>query len=328
MEIGKIPSSLLGKLIEGLDIDREEVLVGSGIGRDTAILDLDDSLLVLSTDPITGASQDIGSLAVHVSVNDLATVGAEPVALMLTLLAPPGTKEEEILDIMKDARQAAEKLRVQIVGGHSEITDGVNRIILSASVIGKLERPFEVKKIKSGDVVAVSKSLGIEGTSIIAKEKPDESRKILSDEEYAEALSYHDHTSVVKEGLLGKKFGAKYMHDITEGGVLGALWESAMANSIGILADLDEFPLTEVSRKICQGFDIDPYKLISSGSMLIIIDEKNYPLLKEELAKENIDLHQIGIVTEDNGAFIDDGGNILELDSPETDELYSIFNIK
>lgn len=323
MKIGKIPNSILEELISNIK-SRDEVIVGSCIGKDTAILDFKEKLLVLSTDPITGTSKDIGNLAINVAVNDLATEGAEPVAAMLTILAPPETTEEELSKIMEDAKLAAGKLNMAIVGGHTEITDAVNRIVVSTAVLGSIDGPFEKPEIKVNDLLVLTKTLAIEGTAILAKEKEIQLKNHLTTQEYNEALSYSDLTSVIDEGILGKKYGAKYMHDITEGGILGASWEAAKANDIGLVVFNDRLPISNVTKKVCDYFDVDPRKLISSGSLMMIISQENLLDLLPKLEEKNILTTVIGRVTDYEGVFLKENGKLQPLGEPKVDELYKV----
>lgn len=320
MKVGKVPNSVLEELLKDI-IDRKEVVVGAHVGKDTAILDYREKLIVLSTDPITGATKDIGNLAINVAVNDLATEGAEPVAAMLTILAPEGTTEEELFQIMKDAKNTANKINLSIIGGHTEITDAVNRIIINTAVLGAIDRPYKKEKIEVNDLLVITKDLGIEGTSILLKEKP-ELKNILTKEEIALGEKYSEMTSVIKEGILGKESGAKYMHDITEGGILGACWEASKANDIGLVVFNDRLPISSVTKKISEKLKIDPRKLISSGSMLMIISQDDYLNLIPKLDEENIKSTVIGRVTETDGAFLREGNDMSFISEPKSDHLY------
>lgn len=322
MEIGKVGNSLLEELIDGIE-NREEVIVGSKIGKDTSILDLKDKLLVVSTDPITGATKDIGSLAINVAVNDLATEGAEPLAALLTILLPANSTEDYLRKLMKDAKEAAAKINLTLIGGHTEITDAVTRPVVSTTVLGMLAGPYEEREILTNDLLVLTKSLGLEGTSILAKEREDQVKKILTSEEYAEAIAYGDQTSVVQEGRILKAAGAKYMHDITEGGVLGAVWEASKANDIGLVVFDDSLPLSPVTEKICQHFSVDYRRLISSGSMLAIISQKDFIKALDQLQEANIKATIIGRVTDYQGAFLREAGKMVPLGEPKADELYT-----
>ncbi|WP_276717208.1 AIR synthase family protein [Caloranaerobacter azorensis] len=326
MEIGKLPNDLLESIVlSNIKYRRDEVITRAGVGEDCAVLDLGDDLCVLSTDPITGASKNLGKLAVHISCNDVASNGAEPIGLLMTILAPESTKKEDIELIMKEASSVAEKLNVEIIGGHTEISSAVNKIVVSTTVIGRQARERFVSKnsIKIGDKVLLTKYAGLEGTAIIAHDLEDKLKDKLSSEMISRAKDYIEMISVVKEGILASKKGALYMHDVTEGGVLGAIWEVANAISKGIKIFKEEIPLTNETKSICELLNIDPLKLISSGSMLIISSEEKTDEIISELINNGINVSLIGEVIEE-GILIEDKGSVKEILPPGSDELYKV----
>ena len=324
MEIGKVPNELLEEIVfKNITHKREEVLVRASIGEDTAILDLKDELCVVSTDPITGATKELGALAIHISCNDIATRGAEPIAVLLTVLCPEGTSKEELDTLMSDAGRAAKEVNVEIIGGHTEVTDGVNRIILSTTVIGRMKRQklMAYDEINLGDNLVMTKWIGLEGTHILAGELEEKLRSKMSQDDIEEAKSLGKYLSVVKEGMIGGKLGVKYMHDITEGGIYGAVWEAGKAIGRGILLEGDKLPIKDVTNKLCAALEIDVKKLISSGSMIMVCGkDKTYELL-ETLQNDGIKATIIGTVIQE-GVFEKDKGRTVEIQSPGSDELY------
>lgn len=324
MEIGKLPNELLEEIIlKNIKNKREEVLVRSAVGEDTAILDLEGDLCVLSTDPITGATKDIGNLAIHISCNDIATSGGEPVVILLSILAPPKTSKEEIEDIMVQASIAAKELNVEIAGGHTEITDSVNRVVINTTAIGRLKREKlpRIDDIKPGDKILITKFAGIEGTSILANELEEKLLPVLGEDKIKSAKAMKEMLSVMEEGVISGKVGVKYMHDITEGGVLGAIWEAAKASGLGVKIDKSAIPFKDVTVEIGEILDIDIYRLISSGSMIIISEEDNVEEIKNELKLENINCTEIGEITESEILMLEDD-QIKEITPPASDELY------
>ncbi|WP_427340276.1 AIR synthase family protein [Caloranaerobacter sp. DY30410] len=326
MEIGKLPNDLLKSIVfSNIKYKRDEVVTRAGIGEDCAVLNLGDDLCVVSTDPITGASKNLGKLAVHISCNDVASNGAEPVGLLMTILAPEGTEKEDIELIMREAGSVAEKLNVEIIGGHTEISSAVNKIVVSTTVIGRQARECFVSKdsIKIGDKILLTKYAGLEGTAIIAYELENKLKDKLSHEMIEKAKEYMEMISVVKEGLLASKKGALYMHDVTEGGVLGAIWEMANAISKGVKVFKEKIPLTNETKSICKLLNIDPLKLISSGSMLIISPKEKTDAIMSELTNNNINVSLIGEIIE-KGILIEDEGSVKEILPPGSDELYKV----
>lgn len=324
MKLGKLNWDDLKKIIDNnRGKQREDVLVKSGIGEDCSVIDYGEYKCVLSTDPITGATTNIGKLAVHINANDIGSSGAELVGLLVTILAPPNTTLEEIKVVMKEISDEAAILNAEILGGHTEITDAVNRIVVSCTAVGKgkAEEIVATKGAAIGDDIIVTKDLCLEGTSIVVNDYLTHCMGILTDEEIEEANSYSEKLSVIKEGQIAGKLKVSSMHDITEGGVLGALFEVAEASCCGFKIYEDVLPITEVTEKICNHFKIDPKKFISSGSLLITC--KSGKELVEKLQESEIKATIIGKVTQDMKIIVCGDKEII-VSPPENDELYNI----
>lgn len=327
MNIGKIPNDLLEKLLnKNIGKRRPEILIGPGIGKDCGVIDFGDDVCVISTDPITGAVNKIGYLAIHISCNDVATTGAKPIGAMVTIIAPVNTQYEEIENIMKDVNLAANELDLEIIGGHTEITPAVNQVVISVTALGKIAKKELVHpgKAQIGDDILVTKKAGLEGTAIIAMDRRDILAKYFSQDFIDRSSKFIEEISVVKEGLLASEFGAHAMHDVTEGGILGALWEMSKGMNKGLVVDIDKIPIAQETREICKIFHIDPLRLISSGSMIIVAPEGEK--LSRELSKIGILATIIGKVVEGNTPIVFQNGEKSVLDQPVSDELYKAIN--
>lgn len=325
MDIGKLPNKLLEEIvISTINNRRDEVVERSAIGKDCAVVDYGDKYCVLSSDPITGAEKNLGKIAVYVASNDIAAGGAEPIALLMTILAPPETSQETIKKIMLDANEASSKLNIEIVGGHTEITNAVNRIVLSMTAVGIKDKRSTPEASEIGDFVLMTKQAGMEGSTIIAEEKEHELLECdITHEELTLAKDYINCLSVLKEGMICADVGFKYMHDITEGGIEGAVWEASMAIGLGIRIDEKSIPVSEVTRKICNCFSINHNRLISSGSMLIICHPDKYERIVSELTDNHILVTKIGEVTNQDVFFEYEGAERL-ISEPGSDELYKV----
>lgn len=326
MKIGKIPTELLKELVfSNIKHKRKEVLMGSGVGEDCAVVDFGDYIGVLSTDPITGASSEIGSLAVHISCNDVASNGVEPLGLLLTILAPPDTGEEELKQIMEDANRTACEVDVEIMGGHTEITDAVNKIVISTTAIGRQPKNGMTfsKGARVGDRLVMTKHGGLEGAAIIAHDLEDKLRGKVSKETILEAKTFSGEISVVKEGKIAGAFGVNSMHDVTEGGVLGALWELGEASSLGVKVHVESIPLRKATKEITASLGIDPLKLISSGVMVMAVDPEKVEGLLQEFTKQGVEATDVGEVIE-GASYVLRGDQREPLGPPDTDELYKV----
>src|SRR5665647_3806776 len=236
MKVGKLNWNDLKQIIDNnKSVVRSDIRIRSGIGEDCSVINFGEYECVVSTDPITGADKNIGKLAVHINCNDIASCGVEPIGILVTILVPPTATIEDIKNIMQEIDEETKKLNVEILGGHTEVTEAVNRIVVSCTAIGKGKAHAAVATsgAKLGDEIVVTKLLCMEGSSIIVNDHLDRVQGVLTHKEIEVAKDYVNSISVVNEGLIAGEFGANSMHDITEGGVLGALWEVAQASNLG-----------------------------------------------------------------------------------------------
>ena len=327
MEIGKVPEAVLKRAVfRQIHTRREEVLVGAGVGEDCAALQLGpDEVFVLSTDPITGTDKNTGELAVQITANDLDSAGAEPVALLLTVLLPVTADEPMIRRLMKEVDEACEKLHIQVVGGHTEVTAVVNQPVISVTGIGKAKKGHLVTTGGAGigDDVVATKWIGIEGTSIIAREKEQELLERFAAPFVEEAKNFDRFLSVVPDAAAAVKSGVTAMHDVTEGGIYGALWELAEASGVGLEIDLKKIPVRQETIELCEYYRLNPYQLISSGCMLMTAPDGRR--LVRDLEKAGIHATLIGRCVDGKAKKILNGEDTAYLERPKTDELYKIY---
>lgn len=300
------------------------IVCGPGNGLDCAAVDCPPgSRLVMSSDPITGAGKDIGRLAVHVSCNDLAAFGVKPEAIMLVIIAPVSAEKNQLVEIMDQVASACVELGTSIAGGHTEISDAVNRFILTATAVGFASGELiKSNGARPGDSLIMTKTAGLEGTAIIAGDFPDRVSGCLSSDELEVAKSMIDQISVVPEGLCGSKTGVHAMHDVTEGGIMGAAWEMAEAAGLGVEIKRDSILVDDLTLRVCKHLAIDPYRLISSGSMLMATDKPD--ILLSALASEGIAAAEIGRFTNAGAKVVIVNGTADVLKQPDRDELYKL----
>lgn len=324
MKPGKLDWDDLKDIIdEYTSVKRKEVRIGSGIGEDCSVIDFGENECVLSTDPITGANSNIGTLAVNINCNDNAACGVEPLGVLVTILVPTESTILDIKEIMRQINEETKKLNVQVLGGHTEVTEAVNKPIVMCTVVGKCPSGKAVASsgAQAGDDIIVTKDLCLEGTSILINDHLDKLKKFISDDEIQDGMRYSSYLSVVKEGKIAGKFGVHSMHDITEGGVLGALWEIAKGSNKGFRVYEEKMPLTNLTKKICSIFNIDPLKLISSGSMLITTSKGDE--LVKILNNSNVKASIIGKVTENSGILVKKDFEEI-VSPPKRDELFNL----
>lgn len=328
LKTGKLDSELLEKIVfNNITFKRPEVLTRPGIGEDCAVVDFGSYECVMSTDPITAAISDIGRLSIHISCNDIASNGVRPLGIMLAVMLPEGTTEEQIEEMMRQAGEASEALGVEIIGGHTEITPAVTKPVIVSTAIGRGEKwaSQNTENMKPGDYIMITKSAGLEGSGIIACDFERQLENVLTKEEIQEAKELLNHVSVVTEGVAAGKIGTHGMHDVTEGGVLGAVWEMCQIADTGAEVWLDKVPVKPVTRKICDYFDIDYLRLISSGCMVIMVAPEKKDLMARTMAEAGVEASYIGVIKEaDQGICMNVEGELIEIAPPASDELYKV----
>jgi len=303
LQTGKLNVRILRKLLQRYSKTDKKVILGPRIGEDAAAIDMGERVLIVATDPITFATNEIGYYSVIVNANDIATTGAEPRWYTVTILLPEVQGTEILVDsIFQQIHRACEKLSISLIGGHTEITHGLDRPILVGQMIGEVQREALITTAgaKPGDLILLSKGICIEGTSLIAREKEGDlsSRGISRDlVERAQRFLFDPGISVVKEARLAFQAGRVHsMHDITEGGLANGLHELSMAAGVEIVVEKDCIPIYEESRKLCEAFGLNPLGVISSGSLLITASPPETEKILESAHRHGVVITRIGRV--------------------------------
>ncbi len=327
MKIGKISESVLKRSVfKQIRHRRDEVLVTPGVGKDCAIIQLEpDEVMVLSTDPITGTANEIGKLAVNITANDIAASGAEMIGIMLTILLPERVREIKLREMMQEIEECCKELNIEVIGGHTEVAAAVSQPIVTVTGVGKIKKDeiTTTAGLKPSDELVMTKWAGLEGTAILANDKEEELLTRYSKDFIAGGKEMIQYISVVKDAKIAKEVGISGMHDITEGGIFGALWEIASASNVGVEVDLKKIPIKQETIEICEFFDLNPYMLMSSGCLLIGTPKGNE--MVDRLAAAGIPAAVIGRVISGNDKVIINGEERRYLESPKTDELYKAY---
>jgi hydrogenase maturation factor len=299
LPFGKVPIEILTEVIfKNLGFKREEVVIGPSAGFDGAVIDLGEKSLVASMDPITGAVERIGWLAVNINANDVATFGVEPAFFLSCILLPENADRKIIESICSQMNGAAKDLKMAIIGGHCEVTPGLSNSIVIGCALGITNKGRYVTAggAKPGDKLILTKSAGIEGTAILATERYNLLLKMgAGDKLLKSAQKFFEKISVVKDGITAfKTGGVDAMHDPTEGGVIGGIHEMADASNLGVKVFEEKIPVADETVEICKFFKIDPLQLISSGAMLIAAKPEFAEDIITKLRREKIEASVIG----------------------------------
>ncbi len=331
--VGKLPSRVLARLLEEYRLEDERVVLGARIGEDAAVLDMGDRYLVAKTDPITFATDEIGWYAVHVNTNDLATTGATPLWFLTTLLLPEGESDEALAEeILRQIHDACADLGISLVGGHTEITYGLDRPIVVGQMLGEVAKGNLITSggAQAGDAIVLTKGVAIEGTAIIAREREDRLRELGYSDEYierAQAYLYEPGISVFREAMLASRaFEVHAMHDPTEGGLAMGLYELAEAAGVGLVIQEEEIEILPECRDLCAEFGLDPLGLIASGALLIALPAEQAGGLLAALLSEEIAANTIGRAEPvEAGVRLEKGESTRDLPRFRRDEIAKLF---
>lgn len=332
LPLGKLPPELLLRMFSQAPRKDPRLLLGPGIGIDCAVVDLGSSLLVLKSDPITFASDHIGWYVVQVCCNDIATTGAQPRWFLSTLLLPEEKADEElVMTISSQIYQACDALDISVVGGHTEVTYGLDRPIIMGTLIGEVtrERLVTPRGSRPGDRILLTKSIPIEAIAILAREFSQQLKSDLTENELAQAAAYlyQPGISIWRDAQVALAAGKiTAMHDATEGGLNAALWEMAEASGCSLTVDLSAVPIAALSSKICVHFGIDAFAAIASGALLLTAAREDAPHICHALETEGIGCCEIGAVEEGAAAVwhVTSGIRTL-LYRPPRDEIARLF---
>jgi hydrogenase expression/formation protein HypE len=286
---------------------------------------------VVTTDPITFATDRIGWYAVHVNANDVAVMGGRPRWFFATLLLPEhGTTTALVEAIFEDVRSTCAALGVALSGGHTEITTGLDRPILVGQMLGEVDRSRLVRKegLRAGDVVVLTRGVAIEGTAILARERSRGLRDLIDPAVLgrAERLLFDPGISVVRSAEVATGAGGVHaMHDPTEGGLLSGLWEMARASALGMRVWSDRIRVLPETEAICRVLGVDPFRLIASGALLVGVDPASADGLMAALEAEGIEACAIGEARPaGEGIRMRVGASWVDIRPPDRDELARI----
>ena len=270
--MAKLSKDLMDDLIFNKDIKDKSVVMGPAYGEDAAVVDIGDNYIVMHSDPISGAIDNIGWLAINIAANDVAVSGASPRWALLTMQFPTDYNKGEIREVMADLYDASQELDIEIIGGHSEMIEQIDHPLVTTALIGTTEKPIYTRGSEPGDKIVQIDEAGLEGTWILASDFGEElERRGVDRKTLKEAKSLRESISVVEPALQIKE-KVSSMHDPTEGGIFQGLYEMAHASQNEFFVN-SQPELKEISIEICEKLSLDPFRLISSGCLLATVPE-------------------------------------------------------
>lgn len=337
--LGKLPPEHLAQLFKRYAPSDPRVVLGPGIGHDAAVISFGHPTqggtachLVAKTDPITFASDQIGWYAVHVNANDVACTGATARWFLATLLLPQATTDEALVDTIFDQMaETCQDLGVALVGGHTEITHGLDRPVVIGCMLGEVAGDQLVRPdgARAGDVLLITKGIAVEGTAIIAREKNTGLAGLDGSLlERSRDFLYDPGISVVQDAAVATSAGDVHaMHDPTEGGLATGLCEMAQAAGAGLTVDEEAIPVFPETRTLCTALGLDPLGLIASGALLLAVARDDAAAIQATLREAGIAATRIGhVVEQDQGLTLRSTAGERPLPRFERDEIARLFD--
>lgn len=269
---------------------------------DSAIVTIGRERLAFTTDsyvvnPIIFPGGDIGSLAVHGTVNDLAVCGAKPLYLSLGLVIEEGLDKKTLQGIVKSISAAANKAGVLVVTGDTKVVEkgSCDKIFINTSGIGKVYYPdLSINRIKPGDAVIVSGSLGEHAIAVLSKrEGISFGTKVKSDSASLNGLI---------AGALRASRNVRLMRDPTRGGLGTTLNEIVAGGRFGIALEEKDVPVSEGVREACELLGLDPLYLACEGRAIFITASQDAGKILKVLKRDRLGrgARVIGRVTSDH----------------------------
>lgn len=333
LPIGKLRADTLQAIFDKHQFKDPRVVVGPRVGEDAAVIDMGDRYLVATSDPITFATAEVGWYALHVNANDIAVRGARPRWFLATLLLPAGaTTDASVERLFAELQAACDELEVALVGGHTEVTHGLDRPIIAGTMLGEVEKDRLVTTAgaRVGDAVVMTKGVPLEGAAIIAREKEAELRALgISPAVIRRARGFlkTPGLSVRPEAEIACELTTVHaMHDPTEGGIATALAELADAAGVGLRIDRDRIMVLPEGKALCAAFGLDPLGTIASGALLMTLAPADAGIVIHALARESIDCHFIGqVVPREQGVTLMSGSRQEPMPVFAQDEITRLF---
>jgi hydrogenase maturation factor len=323
---GKLPTDMLERLLRHTS-HAPQLAVTAAPGEDAAVAPGAETL-VITADPITFTEERIGAYAVAVNANDIVAMGGRPVYLTTTVLLAPGSTEDDLERIFADIAAASDRAGILWVGGHTEVTPVVRRTVICGQAVGFLSRPpLGTGGSREGDALCMSKWVGLEGTTTIARERPEESRRVLGEERFAAVMGWLDDPgiSIVEEGRALEGMALTAGHDPTEGGVAMGVHEMCRRSGLGAVLRREALPVREETGLLCRRFGMDPLGLLSSGVFLFSAARDEAVAACRRLRDRGIPAAQIGaMLGRDAGIWIETAGKRETLAFSEQDEIVKL----
>jgi hydrogenase expression/formation protein HypE len=333
-KLGKIHPEFFNRVIyPRLGAKDKSVLVKPQHGVDFGVVDLGDKVMVLSTDPFYIAKElgieKAAWFAVHILASDVAVSGIRPRYLSVDLNLPPEMTEDELIRMWKAVDSECKKLGIAVVTGHTARYAGCNYPMVGGATVFGIDKKSKLinPKVNIGDAIIVTKGPAIETTGLMSAYFPKYLEAEYGKKFVKKAQDVFYQMSTVKDALIAASVGGvTAMHDATECGVFGGLYEMAAHSDVGMDIYVDKIIIQDEVEKACKCFDIDPYRAISEGTLLATAKKDKAKAVVAALKKAGIPASIVGeAVPAKDGIHIIDGKTDYELEHPRVDPFWGKF---
>ncbi len=298
MQEGKIPGNILKRSVINL-IGR-----GPRIGADCACMNASGTHVLSAM--AAGVSKNALSpeLAVYKAANNIWAAGGTLLGIEAAFILDTAYTEQELKSLTRKVISACERCGTYLAGGHTEVSGAAARTCVAVTAVGCGDNVMSLKSIRPGDEIVVTKWLGLEETAMILAD--DVFRERLFERyapRYFESMeSCAEWLTVKEEAEIALEYGVSAMHDVSDGGIYGALWDMAEGAGRGFEIDSGLIPFKQETVEISTFFDIDAYRMKSSGSLIIVC--KDGETLSGRLEEAGIPSSVIGRFTDNNDKII------------------------
>ncbi len=338
-EIGKISPEIFNELIyPRLGAKNDSIIVGPQHGVDVGVVEIGGKAVSFTTDPVFIVPEygweQAAWFAIHILASDSVTSGLRPKFLSIDLNLPMEMTKKQ-LEIMWDTmHRECEKLGIAVITGHTARYENCHYpMVGGATVVGIGEKDEYVtpKLARRGDKIIITKGPAIEATGIFATMFPKLIEKELGRELSRQASGVFRKMSVVEDALTAvgvgvRENGVSALHDATECGVWGGLFEIAQASGLGVRVEKEKIVIEKSVTEVCRYFGIDPYASISEGTLIISCRPHKADAVVEALTRKGINSSIVGELTSaEKGMVLVEGGIEKRLVHPIVDPFWKAF---
>ncbi len=338
-EIGKISAEVFNELIfPHLGAKRKEIVVGPQHGVDVGIVEIENKAIVMTSDPVFIVPEygfkRAAWFALHILASDVVTSGLPPTYLTIDLNLPLSMTEEELSTVWKTIDEECKKMGMAIVCGHTARYDNCHYPMVGGATVlavGDKDKYVSPKFARAGDKIIITKGPAIEASGIFATMFPKLLTRQYGEEFAQKAQTLFYKMSVVDDALIAVKIGVRddgvsAMHDATECGIWGGIYEIAQAAEVGVRIEKEQIVVDECIDEICNLFKIDPYKSISEGTLIITCRPHKAEKVVEILTENNIKASIVGeLIDSKFGMLLAEGGREKKLEHPQVDPFWKAF---